>query len=63
MSTAKLMKVTTALSDLSSEPGASASQKLGNLKAVQRHIDGLIRKIEGEDPKRNHSPVSQVEGS
>lgn len=59
MSTAKLLKVTTALSDLASEPGASASQKISGLRAVQRHVEGLLRKLEGETLQ---NPVSQDKG-
>lgn len=59
MSTAKLLKVTTALSDLANERGATASQRLGDMKAVQRHVDGLVRKLEGDLPK---NPVSQETG-
>lgn len=59
MSTAKLLKVTTALSDLANERGASAAQRLGDMKAVQRHVDGLVRKLESEALP---NPVSQVSG-
>lgn len=59
MSTAKLLKVTTALSDLANERGSAASQRLTEMKAVQRHVDGLVRKLESEALP---NPVSQVSG-
>lgn len=59
MSTAKLLRATAALSDLANEAGASPSQRLANMKAVQRHVDGLVKKLQGDRPL---NPVSQVVG-
>jgi hypothetical protein len=48
MSQAKLLKATTAISDLAAEMGVSAAQKLATMKTLRRHIEGLIRKLEGD---------------
>jgi hypothetical protein len=48
MSQAKLLKATTAISDLASEMGVPNAQKLATMKTLQRHVDGLIRKLEGD---------------
>lgn len=60
MSTARLLKATAALSDLAQEPGSSNAQRLANLRAVQRHVDGLVRKLESEDPTRNRPPSAPI---
>lgn len=58
MSTGKLIKANTAMTDLATEKGVPVSQRIASLHALKRHVDGLIRKLEGEKP----NPVSQVGG-